>query len=47
MIGNSVNILEWKSKGLSNESTKLPATSDNILAPSLNYIGVIPKIKTM
>ena len=35
----------WKSKGLSDESIKPPATSDNSLAPSLCYTGVIARIK--
>ena len=30
-------ILSWKSKGLSAESIKLPATSDNSLTPALSY----------
>ena len=32
-------ILSWKSKGLSDEVIKFPATTDNSLAPSLKYIG--------
>ena len=35
----------WNSKELSDENTKPPVISDNSLAPSLNYIGVIPRIK--
>ena len=34
--GNTNNISEWKSKGLSNEVTKTP---DNTLAPKLIYFG--------
>ena len=30
-------VLSWKSKGLSSESIKPPATSDNSLTPTLNY----------
>ena len=45
MIGKSVCISEWESKGLSDESIKPRATSDNSIAPSLNYIGVIARIK--
>ena len=44
-IGKSVFISEWESKGLSDESIKHRATSDNSLAPSLNYMGVIARIK--
>ena len=33
-ISNSDHISSWKSKGLSDKSTKPPATSDNSLAPS-------------
>ena len=41
----SPQISTWKSKGLSNESVKPPSTSDNVLAPSLSYIGIKPKGK--
>ena len=43
MITSTDYILSWKSKGLSSESIKPPTTSDNSLAPSLNYYG--PKIR--
>ena len=43
-IDNSDHISSWKSKGLSEESIKLLATSSNGLAPSLNYIGVKAKV---
>ena len=39
MITNTDYISSWKSKGLSNESFKLPTTSDNSLNPTLNYYG--------
>ena len=39
-IGNTDHISAWESKGLYDESIKLPATSNNSLVPSLNYIGV-------
>ena len=39
------HISSWKSKGLSDESIKLPSTSNNTLAPSLNYIGTRTKRK--
>ena len=29
----------WKSKGLSDESIKSPATSDNSLSPLIDYLG--------
>ena len=44
-IGNTDHISAWKSKGLSDESIKSPATSDNSLAPSLNYIGFKTRAK--
>ena len=44
-IGNTDNISTWKSKGLSDETIKSPTTSDNSLAPSLNYIGFRLRIK--
>ena len=31
---NNSNILSWKSKGLSDESIKVPTTSNNLLNPS-------------
>ena len=31
-------ILEWKSKGLFDESTKSPSASHNFLNPLLNYL---------
>ena len=43
-IGNSVHILVWISKGLSDECIKHPATSHNSLAPSLSYICIRPSI---
>ena len=43
---NSIgNISVWKSKGLSNESTKTPSTSNNFLNPLLNYVGTRIRIK--
>ena len=38
-ICNTDNISAWKSKGLSEESIKLPTTSNNGLAPSLDFIN--------
>ena len=31
--------MTWKSRGLSNESIKTPATSDNSLNPKLDYFN--------
>ena len=36
-IGNTDQILSWKSKGLSDETIKPPTTSDNSIAPALSY----------
>ena len=44
-IGNTDHISSWKSKGLSDESIKPPATSNNNLAPLLNYIGIKTRVK--
>ena len=43
-IANTYHISEWKSKGFSDESIKPPTTSDNSLAPSLNYIGTKTRV---
>ena len=37
MITNTDCVSSWKSKGLSAESIKPPATSENSLNPALNY----------
>ena len=39
VIGNTRYISSWKSKGLSDESIKPPATSDNSLTSLINYLG--------
>ena len=39
-IVSTDHISEWKSKGLSDEITKSPITSDNILAPKLSYFAI-------
>ena len=44
MIANTDYVSSWKSKGLSAESIKPPTTSDNSLAPELNYCGIKSKI---
>ena len=45
LITNTDYISSWKSKGLSAESIKPPATSNNSLAPSLDYYGNKIRIK--
>ena len=37
IVGVIDRVLSWQSKGLSNESIKPPATSDNSLNPRLSY----------
>ena len=44
-IANSNNISLWKSEGLSDESIKRSAASNNSLAPSLNYINTKMQVK--
>ena len=39
------NVLSWQSKGLSNESIKLPTTTNSSLTPELNYYGSKTKVK--
>ena len=38
------HISAWKSKGLYDESIKPRSTSDNSLAPSLDYIGIKTRV---
>ena len=45
MITNTDYISSWKSEGLSAESIKPPATSDNSLTPSINYVGNKIRVK--
>ena len=45
-ITNVTNyILSWTSKGLSDETIKPSTTSDNSLAPTINYINNTDKIR--
>ena len=44
-ITNTNYILSWKSKGLSAESIKPPATSDNSLTPALSYYDYNTRVK--
>ena len=39
VIANTKYILSWKSKRLSDETIKPPATSDNSLSPLIDYLG--------
>ena len=45
MITNTDYISSCKSKGLSAESVKPPATSDNSLTPALNSYGTKTRVK--
>ena len=45
MITNTDYVSSWKSKGLSAETIKPPATSDNGLTPALNYYGTKTRVK--
>ena len=45
VIGNTDYVSSWKYKGLSAESMKPPTTSDNSLAPALNYYGTKTRVK--
>ena len=39
LVADVKSISSWKSKGLSDETIKLPATSDNTLTPLIDYCG--------
>ena len=45
VIANTDYVSSWKSKGLSAETIKPPATSDNILTPALSYCGTKTRVK--
>ena len=45
MISSTDYISSWKAKGLSAETIKPPATSDNSLTPALSYYGTTTRIK--
>ena len=45
VITNTDYISSWKSKGLSAESIKPPATSDNSLTPIVSYYGTKMRVK--
>ena len=39
------HVLSWQSKGISNESFKSPAVSDNTINPRLNYYGTKTRVQ--
>ena len=45
MAGVIDRVLSWRSKGISNESIKLPTTSDNSLNPRLSYYGTKMRVQ--
>ena len=42
---NDSNIFSWKSKGLSDESTKRPSTYNKMFNPSVNYVHTKARVK--
>ena len=44
-ITNTDYVSSWKYKGLWAETIKPPTTSDNSLAPELNYYGTKTRVK--
>ena len=44
--GNTLHILSWQPKGLSSESITPPSVIDNLLNPSLNYLGTKIRIRS-
>ena len=47
MIVNTDYVLSWKSKGLSAETIKARATSDNGLNPILSYYGTKSRVNLL
>ena len=45
VIANTDCAWSWKSKGLSAETIKSPATSDNSLTPAVSYYGTKARVK--
>ena len=45
VAGAADYVLSWQSKGISNESIKPPATTNNSLTPELNYYGTKTRVK--
>ena len=45
-VGNTADcVSSWQSKGISNESIKPPATTNNSLTSKLNYYGTKTRVK--
>ena len=42
---NDAKILLWKSKGFSDENIKPPSTSNQMLNPSLDYVGTKARVE--
>ena len=47
MIARTDYVSSWKSKELSAETIKSPATSDNTLTPALSYYGTKIRVNFM
>ena len=45
VIANTDHVPSWKSKGLSDETIRQPATFDNSLIPALSYHGTKTRVK--
>ena len=45
VVNTADYVLSWQSKGISNESTKTPTTTNNSLTPELNYYGTKTRVK--
>ena len=45
VVNTADYVLSWQSKGISNESIKPPAASDNSLTQELNYYGTKTRVK--
>ena len=44
-IVNTNKVVEWKSKGLSDEAIKIPPMSSNFFEPLLDYYGIKIRLK--
>ena len=42
---NNDTVLSWRSKGLFDQSIKAPSTSNKLLNPSLDYLGIKIRVK--
>ena len=45
VVNTADYVLSWQSKGISNESTKTPTTTNDSLTPELNYYGTKTRVK--